>query len=275
VALLVIFQIYPLIDGAWLSLHTWDGLSPARTFVGLANFRSVLSDAIFWTSMRNAFLFGCVGVVVGGSLGLALALLVNSRRHLSTTFRAIFFLPWMLSTVVFGYLWLWILDPNIGPFNRALGAITGHTISTTWLGDPKTAFWTVAAVFVWAHWGFGFLVFLSALQNIPRDLMEAAALDGAGPIARFRYIVRPLLMPIVILVSVVSLLLALQIFGTVLIMTNGGPGYSTQVPTVLIYQEAFQYFRVGRSAAMSVIFGAFMVAVSILQARIGRRWGHD
>lgn len=273
--LLIVFQLYPIISGAWLSLESWDGLSPAKTFIGLQNYSSIVGDPIFWTAMKNAMVFGLVGVLVGGSLGLFVALLVNARPQLVGLFRSIFFLPWMLSTVVFGYLWLWILDPNIGPVNRVLGAVAGHVVSTAWLASPGSAFWTVAAVFVWAHWGFGFLIFLSGLQNIPQDLVDASALDGANAVQRFRYVVWPLLIPIAIVVSVVSLLLALQIFGTVLIMTNGGPGYSTQVPTVLIFQEAFLYYRVGRSAAMSVVFGLFMVVISVIQLYAARRWAHE
>lgn len=274
-ALLAVFQLYPIVVGAWLSLHEWSGLSEEQPFVGLANFTSVLSDPIFWTSMTNALKFGVLGVVVGGSLALAMALLVNARTRLTGFFRAVLFLPWMLSPVVFGFLWTWILDPNVGPVNRALGWMVGHVVSIAWLGTPSTAFWLVALVFVWAHWGFGFLIFLSGLQGIPRELLEAALLDGANARQRFVYIVWPLLAPVVVLVSVVSLLLAMQIFGTVLVMTNGGPGYSTQVPTLLIYQEAFVNFRVGRGAAISVIFGVFLVAISGAQVWAGKRWSHD
>lgn len=271
VGLLIVFQLYPIVSGALLSLRQWDGLSATRPYVGLANYTSLFSDAAFWTSIENALLYGVSVVVIGGAGGLIAALLVNSRPFLAGFFRAIFFLPWMLSPVVFGYLWLWILDPTIGPVNTTISAIIGHDFFVTWLGSPTLAFWSVTAVFIWSHWGFGFLIFLSGLQGIPQDLMDAASLDGASSLQRFRRVTWPLLLPITLVVSVVSMLLAMQIFATVLIMTNGGPGYSTQVPTVLIYQEAFQYHRVGRAAAISIVFAIIMVLLSVGQLLLGRR----
>jgi multiple sugar transport system permease protein/raffinose/stachyose/melibiose transport system permease protein len=177
----------------------------------------------------------------------------------------------MLSQVVFGYLWLWILDPTIGPLNKVLSVFAGHDVYNPWLTDPTLAFWTVTAVFIWCHWGFGFLIFLSGLQDLPQDCLEAASIDGATTMQRFRKITWPLLMPITVVVSVVSMLLAMKIFATVLIMTNGGPGYATQVPTVLIYQEAFQFHRVGRSAAISMVFAVVLVLLSLIQLALGRR----
>jgi ABC-type sugar transport system permease subunit len=177
--------------------------------------------------------------------------------------------------VVFGYLWAWILDPNVGPLNKLLSALTGGTVSFAWLATPGLTLWVVAFVFVWAHWSFGFLIFLSGLQSVPRELTEAAQLDGANGRQQFRYVVWPVIAPVAVVVSVVSLLLAMQIFGTVFVLTNGGPGYSTQVPTLLIYQEAFVNFRVGRAAAMSVIFGVVLVMCSGLQVLAARRWSHE
>ena len=272
VGLLAVFQLWPIVSGILLSLEKWDGLSPSRTFVGLANYASVLTDPTFWISIRNSVVFGAAMVVIGGGAGLGLAIVVHSRPTLSGLFRAIFFLPYMLSPVVFGYLWLWILDPSIGPLNTVLSRIVGHTVSVAWLGSPTLAFWSIAAVFVWCHWGFGFLIFLSGLQGVPQDYLDAAALDGATSLQRFRHIVWPLLIPITLVVTVVSLLLAMQIFATTLIMTNGGPGYATEVPTLLIYQEAFVYYRVGRSAAISIVFGLFMLLMSGAQLLVGRKF---
>jgi len=274
-ALIVIFQLYPIVNGLMLSVHEWSGVSEEQPYIGADNYLSIFQDSIFWTSLRNAFTFGIVGVVAGGSLALGVALLVNARPQFAGLFRAILFLPWMLSPVVFGYLWAWILDPNVGPLNKLLSGLTGGTVSFAWLATPGLTLWVVAFVFVWAHWSFGFLIFLSGLQSVPSELTEAAQLDGANGRQQFRYIVWPIIAPVAVVVSVVSLLLAMQIFGTVFVLTNGGPGYSTQVPTLLIYQEAFVNFRVGRAAAMSVIFGLVLVMCSGLQVFAARRWSDE
>jgi ABC-type sugar transport system permease subunit len=144
-----------------------------------------------------------------------------------------------------------------------------------WLAEPETAFPSVAAIYVWAHWGIGFLLLLSGLQNVPPDVLEAAAIDGAGAWQRFRFVIWPLLLPITVVVSVLTLLLALQIFGTILVTTNGGPGFHTEVPTLRIYKESFQFFRFGLAAAMSIIFGLILILVSLGQLWLSRRFSTD
>ena len=126
-------------------------------------------------------------------------------------------------------------------------------------------------MYVWYHWGFGFLLFLAGLQGVPRELYEAASIDGAGAWGRFRFVTWPQLIPVTTIVSVLTLLGALQIFGTVQVLTNGGPGYLTEVPTLRIYKEGFQFHRFGVAAAMSVVFGAILIALSLVQIWLGRR----
>ncbi|MFC7404372.1 carbohydrate ABC transporter permease [Georgenia alba] len=269
--LIAALQVYPLFRGALLSLQEWDGISFTPTFVGLENYHRLWGDEVFWRSMGNAFGFGAVGLLVGGALGLVMALAVNTDPRGARFFRAVFFLPWMLSPVVFGFLWDWLLDPAIGPVNELLAVIGSETWRHAWFGEPDTAFWAVAFVYVWSHWGFGFLLFLAGLQNIPSSVREAAMLDGAGAWARFRYVVWPLLRPVTVVVSVVSVLLALQIFGTVLVTTDGGPGFRTEVPTLRIYKESFENYEFGLGAAMSIVFGLVLVVLSVVQFVVARR----
>lgn len=275
-AVLATFQLYPIAQGFFVSLHNWTGVSASPdAFVGLSNYTRLMNDAAFWASMRNAAGFGIIGVAIGGGLGLGMALLVNTMRRGAALFRALFFLPWMLSVVVFGFLWDWLLDPTIGTVNRLLTAIGLENFTHAWLGDPSTAFGAVAFIYVWAYWGFSFLVFLSGLQSIPDELLDAAAIDGANALQRFRYVIWPLLLPITVVATVITLLLAMQIFGTVLVTTNGGPGYRTEVPTLRIYKEAFVHFRVGSAAAMSVIFGFVLVILSFVQLWFAKRYSYE
>lgn len=270
--LLLVFNIYPLFQGVLLSLREWDGINPNPAFIGLDNYVRIASDAVFWISLRNALGFGVVGLLGGGGLGLAMALAVNTNPRGAAAFRAIYFLPWILSVVVVGFLFSWLLDPVVGPFNRVLTSLGLADWTHAWFAEPETAFPSLAAVYVWAHWGIGFLLFLAGLQGLPTEVLEAATLDGAGAWQRFRDIVWPLMIPITVVVSVITLLLALQIFGTILVTTNGGPGYHTEVPTLQIYKESFTFFRFGVAAAMSVVFGVVLIIVSLGQLWLSRRF---
>lgn len=272
VALIGVFTVTPFAQAILLSFQSWDGVSPDSPWVGIDNYVFVGSDPIFWASMRNVLFFGVVGFVIGNGLALAMALAVNSIERGRTFFRTVFYLPGVLSVVVVGLLFSSILAPGAGVLNRLLELIGLGALQQNWLGDPAVALPTVGAVFVWFHWGFGFLLFLAGLQDVPKELYEAAELDGAGRWKRFLHVTWPQLAPVTSIVSLLTLLAALQIFGTVQVLTNGGPGYHTMVPTLAIYNEAFVNWRYGSAAAMSVIFGGALVLLSMLQLAIaGRR----
>jgi ABC-type sugar transport system permease subunit len=254
-ALMAVFTFYPFVQGLALSFQEWDGIG-GTTWVGLSNYQRVIGDNIFWASLGNAGIFGVVGFVLGNILSLGMALAVNSMRRGSTFYRVAYYLPGVFSVVVVGMMFAWILQGSVGILNRALGVVGLEMLQRRWLTDPETALPSVALVYVWFHWGFGFLLFLAGLQGVPRELHEAASIDGAGAWNRFRYVTWPQLIPVTTIVSILTLLGALQIFGTVQVLTNGGPGYLTEVPTLRIYKEGFQFHRFGVAAAMSVVFGA-------------------
>lgn len=273
IAFIAIFTITPFAQAILLSFQSWDGVSLEAPWVGLANYEFVANDPTFWASMRNVLFFGVVGFVVGNGIALVMALAVNAIIRGRTFFRTVFYLPGVLSVVVVGLLFSSILAPGSGPLNRLLDLAGLGALQQNWLGEPAVALPAVAAVFVWFHWGFGFLLFLAGLQDVPRELYEAASLDGANRWAQFRYITWPQLAPVTSIVSLLTLLAALQIFGTVQVLTYGGPGYHTTVPTLAIYNEAFVNWRYGSAAAMSVIFGGALVLLSVFQlALTGRRW---
>lgn len=269
--LIALFTLVPFVQGIVLSLQSWDGVSAETPFVGLDNYRRVMNDTIFWASMRNGAIFGMVGFFVGNAISLGMALAVNRARRGATFYRTVYYLPGIFSVVVVGLLFRWLLDPSIGIVNRTLESIGLESLAQNWLANPDTALLSVAVVYIWYHWGFGFLLFLAGLQGIPKDLYDAASLDGAGGWSRFRDITWPQLVPVTTIVSILTLLGALQIFGTVQVLTDGGPGYHTEVPTLRIYKEAFAFQRYGAAAAMSIVFGIGLVALSILQLWIGRR----
>lgn len=276
-ALLLIgtFTLLPFVQGILLSFQAWDGVASVKPWVGLSNYERVATDHIFWASLRNAALFGLIGFVAGNALSLAMAIAVNANPRGVTFFRIVYYLPGVFSVVVVGMMFSWMLQPSVGILNRTLEALGLLALKHNWLSDPSTALPTVGAVYVWYHWGFGFLLFLAGLQRIPRELYEAAAIDGAGVWQGFRHITWPQLTPITTIVSILTLLGALQIFGTVQILTNGGPGYHTEVPTLRIYKEAFVFYRFGPAAAMSVVFGSILVVISLTQLWLSRRFGAE
>jgi multiple sugar transport system permease protein/raffinose/stachyose/melibiose transport system permease protein len=270
-ALMAVFTFYPFAQGLALSFQSWDGVGHDAPWVGFANYQRVIADNIFWASLGNAGIFGGVGFVLGNILSLGMALAVNSLKRGATFYRVAYYLPGVFSVVVVGMMFAWILQGSVGVLNRGLGAVGLEVLQRRWLTDPETALPSVALVYVWFHWGFGFLLFLAGLQGVSRELHEAANIDGAGAWQRFLNVTWPQLIPVTTIVSVLTLLGALQIFGTVQVLTNGGPGYLTEVPTLRIYKEGFQFHRFGVAAAMSVVFGSILVALSLVQIWLGRR----
>jgi multiple sugar transport system permease protein/raffinose/stachyose/melibiose transport system permease protein len=255
-----------------LSFQSWDGVG-ATAFVGLSNYQRVFADNIFWASMVNVAKFGLIGFLLGNALSLALAVAVNANPIGRTFYRIVYYLPGVFSVVVIGMMFQWILQPTVGILNRALGSLGLEALKYNWLANPATALPAVAGVYVWYHWGFGFLLFLAGLQGVPRELYEAASIDGAGAWERFRYVTWPQLIPVTTIVSILTMLAALQIFGTVQVLTNGGPGYHTEVPTLRIYKEAFDFQRFGVAASMSVVFGSILICLSVVQIWVSRRFG--
>lgn len=271
IGMIGLFTIVPFGQAILLSFQSWDGVSPDTPWVGLANYEFIASDPVFWTSMRNVLFFGVVGFVFGNGIALAMAVAVNAITRGRTFFRTVFYLPSVLSVVVVGLLFSFILAPGSGVMNRVLETIGLGDLAQNWLGDPNFAVPAVAGVFVWFHWGFAFLLFLAGLQDVPKELHEAAQLDGASRWQRFLSVTWPQLAPVTSIVSLLTLLAALQIFGTVQVLTGGGPGYHTMVPTLAIFNEAFVNWRYGSAAAMSVIFGGALVLLSVLQLAITGR----
>ena len=272
--LIGLFTLLPFVQGVVLSFQSWDGVG-ATAFVGLNNYQRVFADNIFWASMVNVAKFGLIGFLLGNALSLALAVAVNANPLGRTFYRIVYYLPGVFSVVVIGMMFHWILQPTVGILNRTLTTVGLGALASNWLAGPATALPTVAGVYVWYHWGFGFLLFLAGLQGVPRELYEAASIDGAGAWERFRYVTWPQLVPVTTIVSILTMLAALQIFGTVQVLTNGGPGYHTEVPTLRIYKEAFDFQRFGAAAAMSVVFGSILICLSLVQIWVSRRFGSE
>jgi ABC-type sugar transport system permease subunit len=264
-ALLVFFFIVPVAVAAWESLFSWDLLTPPR-YVGLENYRVLAAHGVLaGIALRTA---GYSVLVVSGTMafGLALALLVQRPGRLFAFVRATIFSAYVVSWVAVALLWSWLLDDNAGVYRwvmRALGA-TPRPL----LGDIDLALPTLAAVGVWKLTGYAMIVFLAGLHGVPRSLHEAAALDGAGPLRRFRHVTLPHLAPTTAFVATTSLVTSFQAFDVVRLMTQGGPARSTELYVYAIYEQIFLNLSVGRASALTVVFFVQLLALAWLQLRV-------
>nr|WP_218869190.1 sugar ABC transporter permease [Leifsonia psychrotolerans] len=258
------FLLLPVLIVVWLSFQSWDLISPAR-FVGLENYRAVLSDGVFGNSLLVTLLFVAIVIPVQTSLGLFAATLLTRGLPGSGFFRVVFVLPWICAPLALGVVWKWIFAPTDGALNTLLGQ------RVEWLSDPRLALPAVCAVVIWTNVGYVTLFFMAGLQNIPEHLLEAGTLDGAGPVALFWHVKLPLLRPTMFFVLVTSVISTFQIFDQVYALTGGGPQGRTDVVAARIYYEAFESFSFGRASVMAVILLVILVTITLVQQQYFRR----
>jgi multiple sugar transport system permease protein len=262
------FNFYPALYSLYLSLFEWNGLSPTREFVGLANYARLLASGEFWNSLRVTLLYAGGVTLLALALGLGVAVLLNQPIRGQTLYRVLYFLPVITPTVASGVVWKYLFDPIQGVVNRGLGGI-GIT-GPSWLSDPSWALAAVVVVGVWKRVGFNMVVYLAALQGIPKTYYEAAQLDGAGPGQRFRHITLPLLAPTTFFLVVTALIDAFQVFDLVYVMTSGGPLGGTDVLGYYLYRQGFRYSELGFASAVAYVMFALIFMVTLMQFRLTR-----
>jgi multiple sugar transport system permease protein len=264
----MVFQAAPIAGAAVLAFADWAPPLPIQ-WVGAANFQAMLGDQLFWRAAINTLVYGVGTVVPGLALGLGLALLLRGVRRGGTILRGTVFLPAVVSGVATALVWGWIFNPRFGLANALLDLVGIR--GPAWLQDPT---WAMPALIVMGLWNVGVnvIVFLAALNAVPRELHEAAALDGAGRGARFRHVVWPALTPVVFYLAVVNAIGAFQVFTPTYLLTSGGPESSTLTLALYTYQNAFAYGRLGYASALALAVVVGLVALTALQFRIaGRR----
>ena len=271
VLIFTIFYIIPFIWVFQLGMYDWDGIMPTKTFVGLGNFKEILVDKIWWQSMGNAGYITLIALIFQNALAFLLALACDREIRAKNFYRLIFFIPPVLSEVVVGLVWQWILDGNYGLLNTWLTHLGFSNLVRNWLSDPRTALTTVAIVHSWKGFGWGFLIFLAGLQTIPRELYEAARVDGASAWQSFRKITIPLMVPVSVVVAILTVLGTMQAFVLIIAMTGGGPAYHTQVPVLRILASMRGSSRFGYACAQGLSFGLVLVVISFFQYWFSRR----
>ena len=258
------FLLLPMFVVVWLSLHRWDLLGPIE-YVGLDNWRSVLTDSAFGNSLAVTMMFVAIVVPVQTFLGLAVAWMLARGMPGTGFFRTVYVVPWVCAPLAIGVLWRWILAPTDGALNTLLGR------RVEWLTDPGLALPVVSAVTVWTNVGYVALFFLAGILAIPDELHDAARTDGATSWQRFWRITLPMLRPTMFFVLVTGIVSAAQVFDTVYALTRGGPQGRTDLVAHRIYTEAFGAAAVGRAAVMAIVLFAILVSVALVQHLYFRR----
>ncbi len=262
-----VFIIYPAVHALRLGLYDVHLIRPQRPFVGLNQYKDVLQDSLFQLVVRNTGVYALIVVVVALGLGLVFALALNREMPLKNLLRALVFMPWVLPEVVVASFWKFLLDSHTGLLNEALLRL--HLIGSynAWLGNEKTALISAALVMAWRTYPFMTILLLAGLQVVPTELYEAAAVDGANAWQRFRHVTVPLLRYVLAVAGIVASLWALQSFTIIYVLTGGGPFDSSRVLSLLIYDTAFRFFKLGRASALSGVLFIVVLALAVVYVR--------
>ena len=267
----VLFYAWPTLLAAGLSFTDWNLLSPPR-WVGGANYAELMQDGRFWNGMKLSAVYALLNIPLQTVLGLGLAVAMH-RLTQSLWVKSVVLMPYLMSNVLVALVWLWLLDPALGWMNHALEVLGASRQG--FFGDADQALLTVAVVNTWRHMGLVALLFLAGMQNIPRSLYEAAAVEGASEWAMFRHITWPLLRPVWVFVCITSVTGSFQVFDTIAVTTNGGPLDATRVVVHVIVQNAFSFYRMGYASAMSMVLALVMVLYTVAQMRWSRAGDSD
>ncbi|MEU0249867.1 sugar ABC transporter permease [Streptomyces sp. NPDC006235] len=270
---IVVFTVVPIVGSVVLSLFHWNVIDPPR-FAGGANYGAVFGDETVLVSFRNTLVFMVLAVALQLLVALALALTLTGRMPvwLRSVFRSAFFFPLVLSAASISVVMKYLFNQDFGVINWLLGFV--GIAPVPWLTSENAAMATVVLVYVWQQFGFSFLLFVGGLNNIPKEIHEAAALDGATGLRKHLSVTLPLLSPTLLVASVVGIINALQVFEQPYVLTNGGPGDSTRTVVMVIYETAFEQLRFGEASAVGVLLFVLIMAVTALQFRLSRRFVH-
>lgn len=270
---LLLFTVYPILSSFWLAFNDWNLMSPPK-WVGLKNFQTLLNDPAFWTALRYTVTFIVLYIPLVFVLGLGLALFINQKLRGIVVVRTATFLPVVASWVVVSLIWKWIFNPSYGLINYALSALGIQ--GPAWLFDPNTAVWAIVITSVWKDVGYIALLYLGGLQGVSTIYYEAASLDGANRLQRFRFVTLPLLTPTMFFVIITLLINYFQMFEQVWLMPMPESAAQRQLSVIVteVVRNAFSYSRMGYASAMSWVLFALIFVITFVQLRLQKRWVH-
>ena len=275
IAFLIII-IFPFMINLGISFTMWRGVR-APVWIGLKNFQTLIQDSVFWLSFKNDLILLIAMTVIPTIVGLVLATFLfdyitnNFGQNVSSFFRAGFYLPQIIPGAVAAIVWEWILQPDWGVVNYVLKGIGLSSWTRDWFGNPSTALLAVMVVLVWVQVGYPVVIFMAALQRIEPELLEAASIDGASWFQKFYYITIHLIRPEILVVILTTSIYTLKIFGQVYVLTRGGPGNATSVPSYYAYKNFFETQQVGYGSAISLAVAAIIIVLTIIFINIQSR----
>jgi multiple sugar transport system permease protein len=268
-----IFFLFPVLFSLFLSLSKWNlsaGFSNLK-FVGIENFKTLISDIWFTDSMKNSLIFTAATVIAGVSISLVLAVILNKMVYFKNPLRVMFFLPYISSAVAVAIVWSIVLQPTYGPVNQFLRSL-GIQNLPNWLADVHWALPALIGMYIWQNLGYNIVVFMAGLTAINSDLYEAAVIDGAGALAKFFKITVPMVSPTTFFLVIMGIINSFKVFDQVQVLTQGGPGTSTTVLALYIYREAFQFYDMGLASAAAWAMFLIIFIVTIIQWIGQKRW---
>ncbi len=268
----LVFFILPAIYSFYLMFTDYRFMNPELHFVGFDNIKRMLGDELFYVSLRNTVVF-LLSVPVSILLAFLVAAALNKAVYWKKTLRALYFMPYITSGVAVAFVWMLLFQPSDGPINGLLRAV-GISHPPGWLSTTDTSMLAIDIIWVWFMLGYNMIIYLAALQEIPEELLEAAKIDGAKPWQIMGRIVWPLVSPTTFLLLVTGLIMSIKTFGIIQAITQGGPGNSTTVLSLFIYQNAFRYYEMGYASAISWSLFAIILIFTALQWIGQKRWVH-
>jgi multiple sugar transport system permease protein len=266
---LILFIFSPIVYSIILSLQRYRLGFKNREFIGFKNYATLFNSPDFWDSLKITAVYTIFVVVISILLGLLLSILIFQRKKTGMIWQITFFLPVAATMAAMAIVWRFILDDNFGFLNNLLRFL--GFAGMDWLRDTNTALGVVIMINIWANAGYAMVFFIAGLLNIPDELYQAAALDGSNRFQNFRYISWPLLSPSTLFITVIMTVRALTSFDTIKVMTNGGPTKSTQILSLLLYQEAFQFFNIGYASSIAVVYFILVLFLAIAQMKFDSR----
>ncbi len=276
ITIFLIIIILPFMINLGISFTKWSGVR-APVWIGLKNYQTLMGDSIFWLSFKNNLILLIAMTVIPTIIGLILATFLfdyitsNFGQRVSSFFRAGFYLPQILPAAVAAIVWGWILQPDWGVANYVLRGLGLSSWTRNWLGDPSTALMAVMVVMVWFQIGYPVVIFMAALQRIEPELLEAASIDGASWFQKFYYITIHLIRPEILVVVLTTTIYTLKVFGQVYVLTKGGPGYATSVPSYYAYKNFFETQQVGYGSTISLAMAVIIILLTIVFINVQSR----
>lgn len=269
---LVTFWIYPILKSIYLSFTDWDYMTPEYNFVFLDNFKELFSDSRFYDALNHTVVFtigSLIPTIVGG---LILALLLQKSFKGSSAFKFLLFSPWITPTVAISIVWTWIFEPNTGIANVILEFF--NLPAMKWIQSSDTAMLSVIIVTVWKSLGYAMIFYLSALEKVPKELYEAASIDGASSFQKFKSVTIPCISPTTFFLVIITMVNSLQAYDQIQILTQGGPSGSTRTLLYMYYQLGFQEFNMGQATSVAVVLIGITALLSLIQFVASKKWVH-